>query len=481
MNRMSTAATTPRSRHQAAAFLHRTESADGIRRPPAAYVDTVGALAELASAVVTEHAALPSVFPAGEARPNLGTFPVTFNRRMRRGLRLVKKKGGSKRTTTRPLGASRRTTSVGRVSGSRLGGFQQPTFTAIPSALLFGPPTDIAMGWDGTLWAIDASGAPHVFDPGAQQWNPFGAGIDAACQIGSTAYWFRQGQYVTADSGGSVSAPLPVSTNWPALPDSFKLGVRGAADVNGVLYLFNGGSYLAADGSVPRAMLTDLAGWPQTQNWVQGVVDAVYSDGSVNVSLFRGAEYVTVNLPSKTVTAGPSPIADYPAWQNRIPSEWAAAGIDAAFVQGSETVVYKGPALVTFSANGSETPAPQYIAAANRNWPAAWHPLLQHAPSGRMGNLWVATRDGGVVMHDGEQWNARPSAGTAASVSVDLTQNSTSLACRTAAGSELAPRCTCSSKVVVCMCRPSRSMACTCCGRAISTTSWPARASMPPQ
>ena len=230
MNRMPIAATTHRPHAQAAARMPRTTSAHRIRRLPAASFDTASMLADLASAVVTEHAALPTVFPAGEARPNLGTFPVTFNRRMRRGLRLVKEKGGSKRRTTRPLGAPRRTTSVGRVSGSQLGGFQQPTFTAIPSSLLFGPPTDIAMGWDGTLWAIDASGAPHVFDPGAQQWNPFGAGIDAACQIGSTAYWFRQGQYVTADSGGSVSAPLPIATNWPALPDSFKLGVRGAAN-----------------------------------------------------------------------------------------------------------------------------------------------------------------------------------------------------------------------------------------------------------
>jgi hypothetical protein len=36
---------------------------------------------------------------------------------------------------------------------------QPPTFTQMPSTLVFGPPTDISMGWDGTLWAIDASGA----------------------------------------------------------------------------------------------------------------------------------------------------------------------------------------------------------------------------------------------------------------------------------------------------------------------------------
>jgi hypothetical protein len=46
---------------------------------------------------------------------------------------------------------------------------QPPTFTQMPSTLVFGPPTDISMGWDGTLWAIDASGAPHLFDPIQQQ------------------------------------------------------------------------------------------------------------------------------------------------------------------------------------------------------------------------------------------------------------------------------------------------------------------------
>ena len=32
------------------------------------------------------------------------------------------------------------------------------TVSAEPS---FGPPSDIAAGWDGTLWAIDSAGAPH--------------------------------------------------------------------------------------------------------------------------------------------------------------------------------------------------------------------------------------------------------------------------------------------------------------------------------
>lgn len=350
-------------------------------------VEDTAHTAGITSSMASRYGVLPRAFPSRKVRPDFSPLSMVFNRRMRRGFRLVKEKGAGKRRTSRPAGTSRRTRPVDRVSGLRLGGFQQPSFTTIPSSLLFGPADDIAMGWDGTLWAIDTSGAPHLFDPGAQQWNPYGAGVDAACQIGSTVYWFRQGQYATAGSGGSMSTPQPVATNWPLLPDSFKLGVHGAANVNGVLYVFNGGCYLAADGFVPRAMLTDLVNWPQTQHWAPGVIDAVYSDGSNHVSLFRGAEYITVDLPSKTVTTTPAPIANYPGWQDRIPQDWAATGIDAAFIQGDATVICKGPAVVTFSPNSSEVPTPEYIAVANTDWPAPWHPLLQHAPSGRMGNL----------------------------------------------------------------------------------------------
>lgn len=388
---------------------------------PCSRRDAVGAadlLADLASAVTTERGWQPHCFHVGAVRPPIAPARhLFFNRRMRRGLRQVKEKTSTKRPASRSGGSRRRAAPKNPVGIPRLAGLKQPTFTEIPSNLVFGPPADISMGWDGTLWAIDASGAPHLFDPVAQQWNPYGAGIDGACLIGSTSYWFHQGQYVSASSGGSVSAPQPVATNWPTLPDSFKLGVVGAANVSGTLYLFKGGWYLAVDGSVPRAKLTDLAHWPQAQNWAPGVIDAVYSDGSQTVSLFRGAEYVTVNLQSKTVTGAPAPIANYSGWQNHIPSDWAATGIDAAFMTGGKTVIYKGPTLVTFTASTSGVATPEYIGGANTNWPATWHPLLQHAPSGRMENIWMATKSGGVVMHDGDKWNQMPGAG-ATSVAV---------------------------------------------------------------
>jgi hypothetical protein len=55
-----------------------------------------------------------------------------------------------------------------------------PTFTPIASNTTFGPLTDISMGWDGTLWGIDAQGAPHVYDAVNDVWAQHGDGIDAA-------------------------------------------------------------------------------------------------------------------------------------------------------------------------------------------------------------------------------------------------------------------------------------------------------------
>jgi hypothetical protein len=138
----------------------------------------------------------------------------------------------------------------------------QPTFNAIASTTSFGPPTDISAGWDGTLWAIDASGAPHLYDPLDDQWHPYGEGIEAATAIGDTLYVFRGGQYITVDlTTRTVTAgPTSVAATWPSLPDSFKLRLTGATSEGGKSVLFNGGWYVYADGSEPRAKLTDIGG-----------------------------------------------------------------------------------------------------------------------------------------------------------------------------------------------------------------------------
>jgi hypothetical protein len=156
-----------------------------------------------------------------------------------------------------------------------------PTFTPIASNTTFGPLTDISMGEDGTLWGIDDQGAPHVYDAINNVWAQHGDGVDAAaCPHGGqyVAYLFMGSQVVTVSPMMQVSAPQPIGTVWPDLPDSFKLGVIGAAGLleGSGLVLFNGGRYATTDNSVPMGRLTDLAGWPQTANWVDGVIDSVY-------------------------------------------------------------------------------------------------------------------------------------------------------------------------------------------------------------
>lgn len=294
-------------------------------------------------------------------------------------------------------------------SATTRAGLPQPVFTPVVSDLLFGLPADISMGWDGTVWAIDISGAPHIYDPVANTWQAFGEGVDAAAWIGDMYYWFRGNEFVTADVHQTCSAPATIASKWPTLPYSFTLGVTGAANVNGSLTLFKSGMYLPADMSSPSAKLIDLANWPQVPEWVDGVIDAVCSDGSGTVMLFRSGQYITADLVAKTVVSGPASISSYAPWSERLPNDWTA-GFDAAFTQpdGSGVVIYKGPALLAFDGGAGRPATPQYLAAVNLTWPVTWNPALTQAPCGIVGALWsTATSAGGnaTITHDGTSWS----------------------------------------------------------------------------
>jgi hypothetical protein len=312
-----------------------------------------------------------------------------------------------------------------------------PTFTPISSELVFGPPADIAMGWDGTLWAVDASGAAHLYDPIAGGWQPHGDGVDAVAVVEELIYHFRGDSYVTVAFGSNQTQgpPTAIGETWPTLPASFKLGVEGAANVNGQLYLFRGGRYLKLEpgsaGLAPQVFkLTDLTGWPQTPAWQQGAIDAVCSQGDTGqgadtVWLLCGGEYLTVDLANRQVTSQPAPISSFAPWKGHLPNGWADGGIDAGFGyrdphnNSDRWTLYRGPALVNFGAGDTGVASPQYVAAVNRQWPDEWNPLLAHAPSGRVGALYAATTGGGVLGHDGDQWTplaALPGNGQARSV-----------------------------------------------------------------
>lgn len=306
----------------------------------------------------------------------------------------------------------------------------QPAFAPLPSELAFGPPTDISMGWDGTLWAIDISGAPHVYDPIQKQWKPHGEGVDAVAYVGNLIYHFVGPQFVTVTFGTNTAtgAPQDIIGKWAWLPYSFRYGVQGAANLNGKLVLFHGGRYVEVDPDQPTVTssvkkLSDLQNWPITGNWAGGAVDAVMGNGSNVVRLFRNGTYISVDLVTGRVTSpNPAPISSFVPWQGRVPADWLSTGIDAAFSYDTNDggfTIYRGPAVVYFA--GQTGPQPQhYLASTYSDWPSAWNPTLAHAPSGRIGNLWAAMADGqGVVYDDGAQWNAILGETTYASVGQD--------------------------------------------------------------
>ena len=111
----------------------------------------------------------------------------------------------------------------------------QPAFAPIASATTFGPPTDLSMGWDGTLWGIDAQGALHVYDAINDVWTQHSAGIDAAAATYDNryaAYVFMGSQMVTVSPTMQASAPRPIGAVWPDLPEllqTWRDGRHGAA------------------------------------------------------------------------------------------------------------------------------------------------------------------------------------------------------------------------------------------------------------
>jgi hypothetical protein len=145
-----------------------------------------------------------------------------------------------------------------------LAGYRQATqsgFSPISSMLTFGSPTDVAAGWDGTVWAIDNQGAPHLHDPLTDTWQLHGTGLDAAVTSLPWLYpavYFKGSEVLIADGQHSLQ---PIASVWPQLPKSYQLGVKGAIAVEGHLdfkfLLFRGGTYLTVPAPPPAASAVD--------------------------------------------------------------------------------------------------------------------------------------------------------------------------------------------------------------------------------
>ena len=302
----------------------------------------------------------------------------------------------------------------------------QPTFNAIASTTAFGPPTDLSSGWDGTLWAIDASGSPHLHDPIQDAWLQHGDGIDAAANVNGLLHFFRGNQVLQLDTANNAATLSTIAEIFPKVPDSFKLGVTGAAYVNDVLVLFNGGRYVRADGSAPPKKLTDLPNWPKTNPiWQDGLITGVFSDGG-SVILLNGAQnLIYVNFALTPSYDGGGHIKDIMGWGQTLPADWVNTGFDAGFIypvgQQGYYAIHKGTAVAQYPQGTNSPITPKYVPAGFGNWPAEWNPVLNHAPSGRMGQLWCATRDLKLVQHNGESWTVMPGGGNTASVGQDGT------------------------------------------------------------
>lgn len=284
------------------------------------------------------------------------------------------------------------------------------TAAALPSSLPLGAPlADISKGWDGTVWGIDTNGVPHQFDQLSQQWQVFGGGFDVITRADNSSYLLFRGTEVVRTG---TTSPQPIASRWHNVPDSFALGIDGAANLGGVLYLFRNGRYLTIDPATQTAStpieLTSIAGWPTGANWAHGAIDAVGSNGTTinesRVLFWAKGEYIWVDMLAKKVLEGPHSLSYYVAGQ-------MYAGMSQGFTtmlwdeSNYEVQAFNGP-IRWHSANRNGAAFANYI---NEFYPP-WAPLLAHAPSGRSGALWAANNSVSLndrsypAHHDGQDW-----------------------------------------------------------------------------
>ncbi|UBF30751.1 hypothetical protein K9N68_39840 (plasmid) [Kovacikia minuta CCNUW1] len=357
----------------------------------------------------------------------------TRNRKARRSRRLkIKRVGGAKRQ--RGFGAVKGSVNATRQPESQqsgnhrphkrhhrhhklptdpISGLPQPTFNQLSAEMVFGAPTDIAAGWDGTLSAIDPSGAHHLYDSIGDAWNPVDDGIDAIAfdWKNQVLYCFRGSQYIKIDlaNNNQTSSPTEIATTWPSLPYSFTLGVTGATFApNGKFYLFNGGRYVPTDGSAAPVNLADWSNWPTDDpTFGPGVIDGVIAEYvSGGILVVRGNEGLAIDLVNETITQASASLSHY--YGQGLPPDWQSSGINTGMWTDVHCVhLFKGPAMLTLTGSESSPVTPFYIPTflLFSNWPIAWHPRLVQAPSGRVGNLWSVDRQNNVYHHDGTAWS----------------------------------------------------------------------------
>ncbi len=193
------------------------------------------------------------------------------------------------------------------------------------------------------------------------------------------------------------------------------MGLDGAAEAAGVLYLFRHGRYVAIDDATGSAgapvALNTFANWPATANWSQGSFDAIGSNvddpSYTKVHIWHNLEYIVVDMVAQAVVDGPHPLNYYvtDAMLNVMQNGFSAVTFSA--VEFNVTA-YQG--MVIYQAteqNGGI--AIQYPAFQRRNLDAQPRPRSQRCDRARSGVSCSSAADqpipyGVPISHDGTGW-----------------------------------------------------------------------------
>ena len=192
------------------------------------------------------------------------------------------------------------------------------------------------------------------------------------------------------------------------------MGLDGAAEAAGVLYLFRHGRYVAIDDATGNAgapvALNTFANWPATANWSQGSFDAIGSNvddpSYTKVHIWHNLEYIVVDMVAQAVVDGPHPLNYYvtDAMLNVMQNGFSAVTFSA--VEFNVTA-YQG--MVIYQATEQNGGIAIQYPAFNGG---IWTPNLVHAPSGVTGALWGVLQlsidqpipYGVPISHDGTGW-----------------------------------------------------------------------------
>ncbi|MGC0419540.1 hypothetical protein [Embleya sp. AB8] len=171
--------------------------------------------------------------------------------------------------------------------------------------------------------------------PLAERWpqlpTAFRAGFDATLTTPADDPWtlvFRGTRCLRLHPiDGTVAEETTIAARFPGLPAGFEAGIDAAlpATSGNQVYLFRGNSCVLYDQRAPGPVETRTlaAMWPQLQAkapaFVNGISAATYDPRNGEFHFFRGGDYTTGVLATRTVTRNAAPIDDT-SWPGLVPA-----------------------------------------------------------------------------------------------------------------------------------------------------------------